>query len=80
MKNTIVKPPFQNRLVCSNCGCTTSYQPNALNLAAMKVGGVCIAFCDSCELLLNTEGSVVAVAFGSLPVQFPFVTGYPHQS
>lgn len=44
MKNTIVKPPFQNRLVCSNCGCMTSYEPNGLNLAAMKVGGVCIAF------------------------------------
>jgi hypothetical protein len=74
----VIKPPFQNRLVCSNCGCKTSYETDGRYEARCRVvmdsGGVYVAFCDFCELLLKTSGGSI-VCFGRLPIEVRYATG-----
>lgn len=75
-----IRPPFQNRLICSNCGCKTSYATDgeyeAGCSAVMNEGGVFIAFCDFCESLAGlSEGSFALFQGETKVIDYPYATG-----
>ncbi len=77
MKNTLIKPPYQGRLICSNCTAKTGYETDPKCRTMLSCGWVFVAFCDFCETLFKTSGSS-AVMLGQdaeLPIQLPYVTG-----
>jgi hypothetical protein len=68
-------PPHRDRLICSNCGARTSYPTNETCDQVMVRGGVLVAFCDYCEVILGCVDGGTLFIFGPIPVEFPFVTG-----